>query len=174
MAIRPILRMGAPVLRAVAAPVADVTAPAIRALADDMLDTMAAAGGRGLAAPQIGVSLRLVMFWAPLADPDSRSRDHAVFTILANPVLELVDPVEVEDWEGCLSVPGLAGRVPRARGLRYRGLDLDGAVVDRLATGFHARVVAHECDHLDGILYPQRMTDLGTLRFLDAADPVQD
>lgn len=174
MAIRPILRMGASLLRGVAAPIDDPTAPAIQALARDLRDTMDAAGGRGIAAPQIGVALRLVMFWAPLADQDSRSMDGAEFTILANPVLETLDPELLVDWEGCLSVPGLAGLVPRARALRYRGVDLAGQPVERLAQDFHARVVAHECDHLDGILYPQRMTDLGTLRFLDPAAPEQD
>lgn len=173
MSIRPILRMGHPVLARVADPVADPTAPEIRALVDDMGETMRAAGGRGIAAPQIGVPLRLVIFHAPLEDEESRSLDGAPLTVLVNPVVEVVDPVMATDWEGCLSLPGLKGAVPRPVAVRYRGFDLDGNPIDRVARGFHARVVQHECDHLDGILYPQRMADLSTLAYLDN-EPFED
>ncbi|MFA5119794.1 peptide deformylase [Zavarzinia sp.] len=167
MSVRPILRMGHPVLRRRADPVGDPTRPEIAALVEDMVETMQAAHGRGIAAPQIGVSLRLVVFHAPLGDENARGIEDAPLTVLADPVIEVLDPVMESDWEGCLSVPGMAGVVPRARAIRYRGLDLSGQRVERVAHGFHARVVQHECDHLDGILYPQRMADIGTLRFLD-------
>ncbi len=167
MSVRPILRMGHPVLRRRADPVGDPTRPEIAALVEDMVETMQATHGRGIAAPQIGVPLRLVIFHAPLGDENARGIEDAPLTVLADPVIEVLDPVMESDWEGCLSVPGMAGVVPRARTIRYRGLDLSGNTVERVAHGFHARVVQHECDHLDGILYPQRMADIGTLRFLD-------
>lgn len=170
MTVRPIIRMGHPVLRRPADPVGDPTRPEIRILAADMVETMRAARGRGIAAPQIGVSRRLVMFYAPLADENARGIEDAPLTILADPVIEVIDPGQDLDWEGCLSVPGMKGLVPRARHIRYRGLDLDGHVIEREARDFHARVVQHECDHLDGILYPQRMTDLASLGFIDAED----
>ncbi|TDP46957.1 peptide deformylase [Zavarzinia compransoris] len=173
MAIRPILRMGHPILRRRAEPVGDPATPEIRALVADMVDTMRAAHGRGIAAPQIGVSRRLVIFHAPLDDQNSRAVADAPLTVLADPVVEVLDPALASDWEGCLSVPGLKGLVPRARVIRYRGLDLDGRPVERIARDFHARVAQHEIDHLDGILYPQRMTDLGTLEFLDS-EPFED
>lgn len=166
MSILPILRMGHPVLARRAAPVGDPTVAEIRAIADDMLDTMRAAGGRGIAAPQVGVPLRLVMFHTPLGDETARGIEAAPLTILADPVIEVLDAALDSDWEGCLSVPGLKGLVPRARAIRYRGLDLDGQVVERVARDFHARVVQHECDHLDGILYPQRMADLASLSYI--------
>lgn len=168
MSIRPILRMGHPVLRRAADPVIDPTAPVVRALVADMVETMRAARGRGIAAPQIGASCRLVVFHAPLGDENARGIEDAPLTVLADPVIEVLDPAEELDWEGCLSVPGLKGLVPRARRIRYRGLDLDGRLIEREARDFHARVVQHECDHLDGILYPQRMTDLSSLAFVDA------
>ncbi len=165
MSIRPILRMGHPVLARVADPVADPTTPKIRALVDDMGETMRAAGGRGIAAPQVGVPLRLVIFHAPLEDEESRSLDGAPLTVLVNPVIEPLTEETTEGFEGCLSVPGLRGMVPRVNRIRYRGTTPEGEVIDRVAQGFHARVVQHECDHLDGVLYPQRMTDLSTLMF---------
>lgn len=168
MSIRPILRMGHPVLRRAADPVIDPTTPVVRALVADMVETMRAARGRGIAAPQIGASCRLVVFHAPLGDENARGIEEAPLTVLADPVIEVLDPAEELDWEGCLSVPGLKGLVPRARRIRYRGLDLDGRLIEREARDFHARVVQHECDHLDGILYPQRMTDLSSLAFVDA------
>ena len=172
--IREILRMGDPRLLRVSGPVSDFGAPELRTLVDDMFETMHAANGAGLAAPQIGVPLRVVIFG--YADPALRNprypdADPVPQTILVNPVLEpLTDEIE-EGWEGCLSVPGLRGVVPRARKLRYAGFDLDGRRIDRVAEGFHARVVQHECDHLDGILYPMRMPDLSRLGFTDVLFP---
>ena len=166
MAVRPILRMGHPLLRRVAHVVSDPTDPAIAVLVRDMLDSMHAAGGVGLAAPQIGESLRAVVFGFEHSDryPDAPA---VPFTVLINPVIEVLDATPEPGWEGCLSVPGLRGVVARPRAIRYRGVDLAGQQIDRHAEGFHARVVQHECDHLDGILYPQRMQDLATLSFED-------
>lgn len=165
--------MGHPILRRRADPVGDPTTPEIRALVADLVETMRAAHGRGIAAPQVGVSRRLVIFHAPLIDEDSRDIADAPLTVLVDPLIEVIDPALTSDWEGCLSVPGLKGLVPRASAIRYRGLDLDGRPVDRIARDFHARVAQHEIDHLDGILYPQRMTDLGTLEFLNN-EPFED
>ncbi len=172
--IREILRMGDPRLLQVAEPVRDFGTPELRALVDDMFETMHAANGAGLAAPQIGVSLRLVIFG--YADPAARNprypdQDPVPQTILVNPVLEpLTDEFE-EGWEGCLSVPGLRGVVPRVRKLRYTGFDLEGRRIERVAEGFHARVVQHECDHLDGILYPMRVEDFTRFGFTDVLFP---
>ena len=160
MAILKIARMGHPVLRRPAEPVADPTAPAIRQLVADMIETLADVGGRGLAAPQVHVPLRLVIFHVP-----EHEDDLGPLTVLANPVIEPLSD-EVEDgWEGCLSVPGLRGMVPRHTRIRYAGVAPTGERIERTAEGFHARVVQHECDHLDGLLYPMRMTDLGKLVF---------
>lgn len=166
MAIRQVLRMGHPLLQQVAQPVADVRDPAVAMLLEDMFDTMAACNGAGLAAPQIGVSVRLVVFGVthnpryPQAEPVPR-------TVLINPVVEVVDPTLEDGWEGCLSVPGLRGLVPRFSRLHYTGLDAQGAIIDRKVTGFHARVVQHECDHLDGVLYPRRIRDMRQFGFID-------
>ena len=174
MAVREVVRMGHPVLRRVAEPVARLGTPELARLVQDMKDTMAHEDGAGLAAPQIGVPLRVVIFG--YADPALRNprypdADPVPQTILVNPVLEpLTDEVE-DGWEGCLSVPGLPGVVPRATRLRYAGFDLDGRRIERIAEGFHARVVQHECDHLDGILYPMRMPDLSRLGFTDVLFP---
>lgn len=171
MAILKIARMGHPVLLRPADPVADPTAPGIRQLVSDMLETMQDAGGTGLAAPQVHVPLRLVMFFvsgvrAAREDGGEGPRDGDVpLTVLINPEIEPLGEDMVLGWEACLSVPDLAGEVPRHRAIRYRGLALDGSMIEREAEGFHARVVQHECDHLDGILYPQRMTDLSRLIF---------
>ncbi len=171
MTILKIARMGHPVLARVADRVPDPTAPEIRALARDMIETMIDANGAGLAAPQIHVPLRLVVFQAPgeRADPglaeDERFDHTAPLTILANPVIEILSEEREAGWEGCLSVPGLRGLVERPAHIRYSGTDLDGATITRIARGFHARVVQHECDHLDGMLYPQRMGDLTKLIF---------
>ena len=167
MAILKIARMGHPVLRRPAEDVADPTAPGIRALASDMLETMIDATGAGLAAPQVHVPLRMVIFRAPLPDDDEDANEdnQSPLTVLINPILEPLSEEMAEDWEGCLSVPGLRGKVMRHVHLRYCGVDLTGATIDREVEGFHARVVQHECDHLDGILYPQRMTDLSKLIF---------
>ncbi len=166
MAIRPVLRMGHPLLRQVAAP-AVVGSPDLHALVADMDDTMRALSGAGLAAPQIGVSLRVVIF--ELKDNPRYPQVAPVpYTVLVNPVLTMLGEEQDEGWEGCLSVPGLRGLVPRYRRLRYQGFTLDGAPIDRTVEGFHARVVQHEVDHLDGILYPQRIRDLGSFGFEDA------
>lgn len=171
MAILKIARMGHPVLRQPAHAVDDPAAPEIRQLIHDMLQTMEDADGAGLAAPQVHVPLRLVIFHVPAERADAEDGEddaEAVpLTVLANPVIEALTEEQELGWEGCLSVPGLIGAVPRYTHIRYRGLGPDGAPVDRVAEGFHARVVQHECDHLDGILYPQRMTDLSLLMFRD-------
>ena len=165
MAILKIARMGHPVLRRPAEDVADPTAPEIGALAEDMLQTMIDAPGTGLAAPQVHVPLRMVIFRVPLTEIEGIAGGEAPLTVLINPELEPLGDEMAEEWEGCLSLPGLRGLVPRHTRLRYRGVDLAGEAIDRTVEGFHARVVQHECDHLDGILYPQRMTDMTGLIF---------
>ena len=167
VAILKIARMGNPVLRRRADPVADPAAPAIRTLVEDMLDTMEDANGAGLAAPQVHVPLRVVIFHVPEARALREGEEPVPFTVLINPEIEPLTQETAEGWEACLSVPGLAGVVPRFTRIRYSGVGLDGARIEREARGFHARVVQHECDHLDGILYPQRMTDLSLLMFAD-------
>lgn len=177
MAILKVARMGHPVLRRPADPVADPRAPEIRRLVADMLDTMRDEGGVGLAAPQVHVPLRLVIFEVPAGrmapetgpdGPDGAGSGAGVpLTVLINPEIEPLDEEKVLGWEACLSVPGLTGVVPRWRRIRYRGATPTGETIDREAEGFHARVVQHECDHLDGILYPMRMTDLSLLGFAD-------
>jgi peptide deformylase len=170
MAILKIARMGHPVLRAVAEPVADPTAPEIRHLVADLLETAPDAGGTGLAAPQVHVSKRVVVFMVGSERLSGRPLDTPQdWLTLINPAIEpLSDETEL-GWEGCLSVPGLRGAVPRWTKIRYRGSDGEGRPVDRTVEGFHARVVQHECDHLDGILYPQRMPDLRLLQFNEEA-----
>ena len=171
MAILKIARMGHPVLAQIARPVADPTAPEIRRLVNDMVETMIDANGAGLAAPQVHVPLRLVIFQAPeeRADPSLSGDeifDHtAPLTCLINPEITILGPESEGGWEGCLSVPGLRGFVERPAHIRYRGVGLDGKPFERVARGFHARVVQHEVDHLDGKLYPGRMTDLSKLIF---------
>ena len=165
MAILKIARMGHPILCRRAEDVADPAAPEIRTLADDMLQTMLDAPGTGLAAPQVHVPLRMVIFRVPLTAEEDIAGAEAPLTVLINPILEPLGDEMVAAWEGCLSLPGLRGLVPRYAHLRYRGVDLVGAPIDRTVDGFHARVVQHECDHLDGILYPQRMADLTGLIF---------
>lgn len=172
MAILKIARMGHPVLKQVAAPVGDPKSTEIGQLIQDMIDTLADAAGAGLAAPQVHVPLRLVMFHVPAARAQEEDGEAAgeetggcPFTVLINPEIEALSEDMVEGVEACLSLPDLAGMVPRYRHIRYRGLDHRGEIVEREATGFHARVVQHECDHLDGILYPMRMADLSTLTF---------
>jgi peptide deformylase len=166
MAILKIARMGHPVLARKADPVVNPAAPEIRRLVADMVETMIDANGAGLAAPQVHVPLRVVVFQAPdeRADPNVEAGerfDHtAPLTILINPEIEILDQSVEGGWEGCLSVPGLRGLVERPAHIRYRGFDPEGRLIARTAKGFHARVVQHECDHLDGILYPQRMRDM--------------
>ena len=165
--------MGHPVLREVAKPVERFGTPELRALLQDMFETMAAKDGAGIAAPQIGVSLRVVIFGVT-KNPRYPEAEEVPFTTLVNPKIEVLTP-EVEDgWEGCLSVPGLRGVVPRATKIRYTGFDAAGQPIDRLAEGFHARVVQHECDHLDGILYPMRMPDMSRFGFTDILFPDMD
>lgn len=168
MAILKIARMGHPVLRRPADPVKDPAAPEIRQLVHDMLETMEDADGAGLAAPQVHVPLRVVVFHVPrtrLAEGEAPDPEAGKVHVLINPVLEPIGEEKELGWEGCLSVPGLRGVVPRWRKLRYRAVDLDGKPIDRTVEGFHARVVQHECDHLDGVLYPMRMPDLSLLGF---------
>jgi peptide deformylase len=172
--IREILRMGDPRLLRVSEPVRDFEADGIKDLLVDMFDTMRAANGAGLAAPQIGVPLRVVIFGSD--DPAARNprypdADPIPRTVLINPVLTALSDEMEEGWEGCLSVPGLRGVVPRYRRLRYVGVDAEGNPIDRVVDGFHARVVQHECDHLDGVLYPMRMPDLSRLGFTDVLFP---
>ena len=168
MSILPIIRAGHPVLSAPSKPVLDPTDPAMAQLAEDMAETLKAAGGVGLAAPQIAVPLRVVLFFVP----DHRASDlpddgPLPPTLLINPEIEPLEPELVEGWEGCLSLPGLCGLVPRYRRIAYRGLDLAGKRIERVAAGFHARVVQHECDHLDGVLYPARMRSLASLGYAE-------
>jgi peptide deformylase len=169
MAILKIARMGHPVLKQRASEVPNPAAPEIRGLVADMIETMIDANGAGLAAPQVHVPLRVVVFQAPgerTPDTGEESFDHAApLTVLINPVIEVLGPGLDGGWEGCLSVPELRGYVERPGHIRYRGFDHEGQLIQRTATGFHARVVQHECDHLDGILYPQRMGDLSKLIF---------
>jgi peptide deformylase len=164
MAVREVLRMGHPVLREKAQEVADVGSAELRQLVADMKETMAAKNGAGLAAPQIGVSRRVVIFGVD-KNPRYPDAEEVPFTVLVNPKLVMLTREVESDWEGCLSVPGMRGVVPRYTKLRYSGTDEEGNPIDRVAEGFHARVVQHECDHLDGILYPQRMTDMRSFGF---------
>ena len=168
MALLKIARMGHPVLRGVAGAVDDPAAPWVRRLVEDMVETMEDAGGTGIAAPQVHQPYRIVVFRGSgerLTDmPGDVAQD---LTVLINPVVETIGPERALGWEGCLSVPGLRGVVPRHLRVRYRGAGLDGEVTEREVDGFHARVVQHECDHLDGVLYPQRMTDHRLLVFLE-------
>jgi len=168
--IREILRMGDSRLLGKARPVEAFGTPELRQLVGDMQDTMRAANGAGLAAPQIGVPLRLVIFGFE-SNPRYPQAEPVPFTVLLNPVLTpLTDEME-EGWEGCLSVPGLRGVVPRFPRLAYRGFDPEGTPIVREATGFHARVVQHECDHLDGILYPMRVRDFAQFGYTDVLFP---
>ena len=168
MALLKIARMGNPVLRALAKSIEDPTAPWVRRLVDDMIETMEDAGGTGLAAPQVHMPHRIVVFFVGGGRLTDLSGDtEQDLTVLINPVVEPLGNERALGWEGCLSVPGLRGVVPRHLRIRYRGLGLDGTAIEREAAGFHARVVQHECDHLDGILYPQRMTDHRLLVFVE-------
>lgn len=168
MAILKIARMGHPVLRQVATPVSDPTAPRIKALIADMIETLDDIGGAGLAAPQVHVFERVVIFKIPAERITGRPLDTpSELVAIINPVIEPIGAGREIGWEGCLSIPGLRGAVPRVARIRYRGLAPDGTAINREVEGFHARVVQHECDHLDGILYPQRMTDHRLLTFVE-------
>jgi len=173
MSVRDVLRMGHPALRERARPVEKFGTPELRELLRDMKDTMAAKNGAGLAAPQIGVSQRVVIFGVE-SNPRYPDAEDVPFTVLVNPRIVLLSKEVEEGWEGCLSVPGMRGIVPRYTRLRYTGFDGEGNPVDRVAEGFHARVVQHECDHLDGILYPQRMTDLSRFGFNEELFPGEE
>ena len=168
--IRDVVRMGDPRLLARSEEVADVRAPEMEALLADMRDTMRAQNGAGLAAPQIGVGLRVVIFGVE-RNPRYPDVEPVPYTELINPVLTDLSSEMEEGWEGCLSVPGLRGVVPRHLRLRYKGFDPQGNVIEREAEGFHARVVQHECDHLDGILYPMRVRDFTRFGFTDILFP---
>ena len=171
MAIQSILKMGDPRLLRVACPVLAWNTPELRALVADMYDTMRAASGAGLAAPQIGVDLQVVIFGSNEANPRYPGREAIPPTVLINPVVTPLGSEEEDDWEGCLSVPGLRGRVPRWQRVRYQGFDVEGAPIDRTVQGFHARVVQHECDHLAGVLYPMRMRDMRQWGFTEVLFP---
>jgi peptide deformylase len=173
VAIREILKMGDPRLLRVAKKVTDVGTPEIEALIADMFDTMHAANGAGLAAPQIGVDLQLVIFGFKQNTryPDAPQIPE---TVLINPTITPLADEADEAWEGCLSVPGLRGLVPRWSKVRYEGIDQFGQAISREVDAFHARVVQHECDHLQGVLYPMRMTDLSTLGYVEVLFPDLD
>jgi peptide deformylase len=170
MAIRPVLKMGDPVLLQVAEPVRKFDTPELRDLLVDMHDTMQSLNGAGLAAPQIGVSQQVVIFGVG-SNPRYPQAEEVPYTVLINPQLEKVDEETEEGWEGCLSVPGMRGLVPRYKKLRYRGFDRYGKPIDRTVENFHARVVQHEVDHLLGILYPMRIKDLRQFGFSEALFP---
>ena len=173
MAIREVLRMGHPVLREKAKPVDKFGTPELRALFEDMKETMAAKNGAGLAAPQIGVSQRVVIFGVD-HNPRYPDAEPVPFTVLVNPKLVMLTREVEEDWEGCLSVPGMRGVVPRYKRLSYRGVDENGTPFEREVSDFHARVVQHEVDHLDGILYPMRVTDFKRFGFTSVLFPELD
>jgi peptide deformylase len=162
--------MGDARLLQVAHPVERFGTPELRALIADMEDTMQALNGAGLAAPQIGVGRRVVIFGIT-ANPRYPDAGPVPQTVLINPELTALDATMEDGWEGCLSVPGMRGLVPRYLRLRYRGFDADGAVIERAVEGFHARVVQHECDHLDGVLYPMRIRDMRNFGFIEELFP---
>ena len=174
MSVREILKMGDPRLLRVAQPVHAFATPELRSLVADMQDTMTAANGAGLAAPQIGVDLQLVIFGSDEANPRYPDAPVVPRTVLLNPIITPLGNEEEEGWEGCLSVPGLRAVVPRWRRIRYTGYDEQGNRIDREAEGFHARVVQHECDHLIGKLYPMRVRDFTRFGFTDILFPGLD
>ena len=170
MPIRPVLKMGEPLLLATAQTVTEFDTPELHALIVDLFDTMIATQGVGIAAPQIGVSLQVVIFGFEQNQryPDA---DAVPQTVLINPVITPLDDELESGWEGCLSVPGLRGVVPRHTRIRYQGFNQFGNAIDRSVSGFHARVVQHECDHLFGVLYPQRITDMSQFGYTDVLFP---
>ena len=171
MAVREILKMGDARLLRVAQPVTEFDSDDLHLLVSDMLDTMLAANGAGLAAPQIGVDLQLVIFGSNARNPRYPDRPLVPHTVLINPVITPLGDTEESDWEGCLSVPGLRGEVPRWAQIRYTGFDQYGDPIDRTVDGFHARVVQHECDHLVGKLYPMRMRDFAKFGYTEVLFP---
>ena len=181
MTIREILKMGDPRLLRIAPPVTEFDSDELHLLITDMLDTMLAANGAGLAAPQIGVDLQLVIFGTNVLNPRYPDAPPVPKTVLLNPIITPLPAVEgdsalseIEDWEGCLSVPGLRAVVPRYSRIRYTGFDQYGDAIDRTVDGFHARVVQHECDHLIGILYPMRVRDFRRFGFTEVLFPGLD
>jgi peptide deformylase len=174
MTVREILKMGDPRLLRVAQPVREFGTRELQQLVADMRDTMAAANGAGLAAPQIGVDLQLVIFGSDQPSPRYPDAPPVPRTVLLNPTITPLGGEEEEDWEGCLSVPGLRGMVPRWRRIRYSGFDEQGRTIEREAEGFHARVVQHECDHLAGKLYPMRVRDFSRFGFTEVLFPGLD
>jgi peptide deformylase len=173
MPIREILKMGDARLLRVAESVHEsiFATDELHDLVADLLDTMKHAKGAGIAAPQIGVNLRVVIFGGTGKNPRYPDAPEIPFTVLCNPILQPLSEEKVAGWEGCLSVPGLRGEVPRFERLRYSGVDAEGVAFDRIVDGFHARVVQHECDHLDGILYPRRVEDMSQFGFTDVLFP---
>jgi peptide deformylase len=178
MPVRPILKMGDPRLLRQAQPVTTFDTPELHALVQDLWDTMAAANGAGLAAPQIGVDLQVVVFGTGQPNPRYPDAPRVPPTVLVNPVITPLGDDEAEDWEGCLSVPGLRGVVPRPLRVRYTGFDAMGRPLNNTVEGFHARVVQHECDHLWGVLYPMRVRDFSRFGYTEVLfpglDPTQD
>jgi peptide deformylase len=174
MTVREILKMGDERLLRVAKPVAQFDTDAVHLLVSDMFDTMHAVNGAGLAAPQIGVDLQLVIFGTDAPNPRYPDAPPVPRTVLLNPVITPVGEAEEEDWEGCLSVPGLRGVVPRWAKIRYQGFDQYGDSIDRTVEGFHARVVQHECDHLVGKLYPMRVRDFTKFGYTEVLFPGLD
>ena len=174
MTVRDILKMGDARLLRVAEPVTAFDTPELHALIADMHDTMAAVNGAGLAAPQIGVNLQLVIFGSTSVNPRYPGRPLVPRTVLINPIITPLDAAEEDDWEGCLSVPGLRGMVPRYTRLHYSGVDQFGQPISREVEGFHARVVQHECDHLIGVLYPMRVKDFSQFGYTEVLFPGLD
>ncbi len=170
MPIKPVLRMGEPLLFEVAQPIEQFDTPELHALIQDMQDTMAHMHGAGIAAPQIGVSKRVVIFGVG-HNPRYPDAEQVPYTVLINPVLKPIGEDTDDAWEGCLSVPGMRGLVSRNSRLHYTGFDQYGNLIDRLVSGFHARVVQHECDHLDGVLYPMRINDLRNFGYSEVLFP---
>lgn len=173
MAIKTVLRMGDPILLESAQPITQFSTPELHALINDMQDTMQAMDGAGIAAPQVGVSLQVVIFGVGKS-PRYPDAEQVPYTVLINPTLSFVGDEMEDGWEGCLSVPGMRGVVPRYMRLHYTGFDQFGTPIDRLVSGFHARVVQHECDHLMGVLYPMRIKNLKDFGYTDVLFPNQD
>ena len=174
MAVMEILRMGDPRLLRQALPVSHFDTPELHRLLRDMQDTMTAASGAGLAAPQVGENLRIVIFGSDQFNPRYPNQPPVPRTVLINPVITPLGEAQESDWEGCLSVPGLRGMVPRHLRVRYTGFDAYGQPIEREVEGFHARVVQHECDHLDGWLYPMRVRDFSQFGYADVLFPGLD
>ncbi|MFC1749736.1 peptide deformylase [Pseudomonadota bacterium] len=172
MAVRPVLRMGHPTLLQTARPVSEFNTAALDALIQDMFDTMAEKDGVGLAAPQIGESQRIVIFGVE-ENPRYPNAEVVPTTVLINPEIDIIGTEQLQSWEGCLSIPGMRGLVPRYTHLRYSGFDQHGNTISREVTDFHAVVVQHECDHLDGVLYPQRILDMRQFGFIEELDAQQ-